>query len=509
MEDSLTLHGEVIVSTFALNDTTNLALSFLQDYYYRIHISYSPLNIGNVLSAQIHDIAVWNSYFIDNTLNSTDTVDLDGVTLGWPVSMPHTFTPLENIIVEVLVSEEGSPAINGYFVFNFDYGTAYLNVIGQRAIMWPFPPTKVFTEAKNWLTDVIQIKTGESRYSLRDTPRLTLSYDYILKDTESYAKARTLASNIANYAIASPQWSIIKYIGEVPLGSLSISCDTSYLELNATGAVIVLYENHSKYEILEIDSFTADIINFKLQTTVDFAKCYILPIRVGYSQNGISITRQPKHEIQASLTLDNITNAFSDGIWPETSSYLGYPVLEETLVVTGGLAERSERQFSNFDSDTYKLDVYSPIEYNNYYSTIKFYGVDEADKYRIKRRVDYLKGKYNLFWLPTFNKDLIATLPVSNGINKLYVEEAGWIRYKENYIRVQGNVTDYFQVIGVETDVLFPGMEILLLSPTPTRDITSINRVEVMHKVRADADRIEFSYDVNVMKVSIPVIEVP
>ena len=506
-ETVLTVHGEINIETFDIADTESIGLSFLQDYYYRIHISYTPMNVGNVVSTQYNYVDVWNSFFTSNLLSDIPPTDLDGVSISSPVLIPHTFTPLQNLTFTITVSDKGSPYIDGFYTFQFASGDAFLYITGQRVIVWGFIPILPFTESKQWVTDIIQLKESEARYQIREYPRMGLSYTCLLNSQEKYSYARTLINNVVNYALGLPQWSVVTEVGALSAGVSTIPCDTTYLELLDTNEVIIIYEDWDKFDVLEVDSFTADTINTKTNIINDYTKCFVAPVRVGYAKDGITLTRQVQHEITANITLSDIVFNYSSPDWQTTDTFLGFPILETTPIVTGNITDTVERPNEFFDSVSYGLDLYSPIEYNRYHSQIRLYAHTKPEQYSLRRKLEYLKGKFSTFWLPTYNRDIVATQPISLGINKLYVNAFGWTKYKEKYVRVQGSSTAYFQVIDVELDPLFPDDEILLLSPTPTENIVNINKVDVMYKVRADADRFEYQYESGVMKVTIPVIE--
>jgi len=483
------------------------AHNYLEDFYYRIHVSYSPLYLGTIISAQFIEVAVWNSYFIDNTLSEIAPTALDGVSISSTEVLPFTFNDLQNLIFSINVADKGSPYIDGYYTFYFATGDSFLYIIGQRAVVWPFIPIFPFTESKQWQTDILQLRSSEAKYQIREFPRMGISYTCLLDSQEKYSYARTLANNIVEYGIGLPQWSAITYVGQLSGGVAAIPCDTTYLELTDTQQIIIVYESLDAYDILEVDYFTADTIYCKTNTSIDFTDCYVAPVRIGYTQEGITISRMEKHGIIANVNLTNIVYSYYSPDWGTVDTYLGLPILETTPIVTGNITDTIQRPKEFFDSVTYGLDSYSPITYNKYQSQIRLYAHTKEEQYLLRRKIDYLKGKFASFWLPTYNRDLVATQPIALGINKLYVKAFGWQKYSEKYIRVQGSTTEYFQVIDVTTEELFPDQEVLLLSPTPTVDITNINKIDVIYKVRADADRFEYQYDSNIMKVTIPVIE--
>ena len=507
MEDSLT-DGARTAITYSIGTTTQIALSFLQDWYYRVHISYSPIQLGNITSTQYRYVDVWNAYFISNNLSAINPIALDGISIASDsVPIAHLYTPLQNITYEITVSDQGAPIIDGYFVFAFASGSAYLYIQGQRVLVWQFPPLLPFTESRNWLTNIIELRNGETKYQIREFPRLGLNYNFRFDNQEQLARARSFAHNVANYVMGLPQWSVVKLAGAISSGISVISVDTTYMELMAQDEIIIIYEDWDHYELLEVTSFTSSSITTSRNTELNYTKAFIAPVRVGYAKSGINITRGEKNELKAAIELTDIVNNYFEADWQDAETFLGLPILSKTPIVTGGLNDNVSRQRSYFDSDSWSLDAQSPVTYNRLQSQIRLAAHTEVDKYNLRRKLDYLKGKFSTFWLPTYNEDLVAQRQITNGVNKLYVKAGNWMKYAEKYIRVIGSSTAYFQVINVTTEIAFPGEEVLLLSPTPLIDITSIHTIDVMYKVRADADRFEYQYEAGAMKATISVIE--
>ena len=507
MEGSFT-DGARTAITYSIGTTTQLALSFRNDWYYRVHISYSPLQLGNITSTQLRYVDVWNAYFITNNLTGINPIALDGVTIASDtVPNVHLYTPLQNITYEITISDQGSPLIDGYFVFAFASGSAYLYIQGQRVLVWQFPPVLPYSESRNWLTNIIELRSSETKYQIREFPRMGISCNYIFDSQEKLARARDFAHNVANYVIGLPQWSTVKLAGAISSGISVISVDTTYMELMTTNEVIIIYQSWDHYELLEVSSFTSSTITTSRNTELSYDKAFIAPIRMGYVKSGFKLSRGEKNELKASVELTEVVNCYSNPDWQDATTYLGLPILSKTPIVTGNLSDTINRQRSYFDSESWGLDSQTPVTYNRIETQIRLAAHTEAEKYNLRRKLEYLKGKFNSFWLPTYNEDLVATRQITNGVNKLYVKAGNWMKYSEKYIRVIGSSTAYFQVINVTTEIAFPGEEVLLLSPTPLIDITSIHTVDVMYKVRADADRFEYQYEAGAMKVTIQVIE--
>ena len=76
-------HGDV-TSTLPISEVAETSQSwrhptFLDDFYYRIHIRPGVIVLGNLLSAQVRTVEVWSGYFDPKLLSSLSIVGTDGI----------------------------------------------------------------------------------------------------------------------------------------------------------------------------------------------------------------------------------------------------------------------------------------------------------------------------------------------------------------------------------------------------------------------------------------------
>jgi hypothetical protein len=199
------------------------------------------------------------------------------------------------------------------------------------------------------------------------------------------------------------------------------------------------------------------------------------------------------HHNTADITF-NIVEATVNPIWPSSETYLGLPVLTSPSIVSGGLSERFSRDVAIADSVTGDFIPFDVEDYNRDKQFIQFKGKSHTDLYNLRRQFDYLQGKFNSFWLPSFNTDLklpTGTTSVTAGASGIVVQYAGWSVYGIQYIRIVGDIVQSFAVITAVDDG--NGTESLTFTPTVTSTINNVRRIEILTKVRLDSDSIEFS----------------
>jgi len=468
----------------------HIAQSYLFDFYYRIHSSLVSIKLGNVLSEQIFTIEIWNSYFVTSTISAINNTLLPDALLNFPPGLPYTFKPLEFVDATLTVEAVGQSVINGFYTLVFGTQTITIYVTGQRVILWPFAP-QTLTGKREWLTDIIPSRHGEQRFTLRETPREILSYNYLFKDTREYSLAKVIGQFNSHLALATPLWTDAVQLTNLVIGQTSVFFTTANLELQVN-SIVVFWSNFDSYELSEVLSVFSDHIVLKQTIKIDRKKCWIIPVFIGYTESGINLNRSENKSLTGAVDF-NITNTYNLPVWPNGITYLGLPVVIDNSIVTGGLSERFSRDTSTFDSETGELVNYNNDDYNRGNQILSLKAKSRVELYSIRRMFDYLQGKFNTFWLPAFNSDLVAVESLALSATSIKVVYGGWAQFGVNYIRILGTTGTilYFQVTS-STDNL-DGSETLALTPSASSAIPIIKRIEILTKMRLDTDSIEFS----------------
>ena len=115
--------------------------SFLDDYYYRIHVTPASFPFGPVLSELVDEFYVWNSFFVQKTCASiVKTFSPAEYTLAG-LADPFTLEPLEYTTYTITVPKEGSAEFEA--TITFDFGAAGSRIVvlsGTRMIVFAFCP---------------------------------------------------------------------------------------------------------------------------------------------------------------------------------------------------------------------------------------------------------------------------------------------------------------------------------------------------------------------------------
>lgn len=506
VQGALTVFGEINIENFAIS-AGRIDLSYLYDFYFRIHIDPAEVDLGIIVSAQTYEVNVWNAWFNDVTLNSTTPIDLPDTNLNFPYAIPYVFKPLENVTVELSIAEFGVPTIDGHFNFNFTspYGTYELAIQGQRAVLWPYPPLVDYTEVRSWLTDVIPSKLSEQRYKVRDFPRLSLNYKYSFRGPQDFVSARTYANKIAQYSLALPYWVEATKVFNLTSGTNVIYIDTTYLELEAD-MLITLYVDYKTTEMKRITTVMADRLILSANLENSYTSCYLLPTYIGWA-NGIDFNEGENYTKTCNISFTSDKAYVDIGYYTPDTLYKSLPILVDPSVSTGGIQNLYSREQEIFDSNVGSFTKVDTEFYNRGKFAVRFSVTNAVDFFLLKRKVDYFQGKYKTFWLPSYHNDMEAVENMTLGDSTLKVVSNTWLAAVPTYVRIHGSSTQEFEIATV-TDNL-DGTTTIAFVETAAAAINNITKIETLTKVRFNSDNMEFSGpDKALRTITIPVIEI-
>lgn len=478
------------------------APNYMDDFYYRVHLGVNQLQLGNVLSEQTYTTSLWNAWPNNYTLNSVTEYSLDGVTLAYPNAVPDVYAPLEQVFFTVSIAPTGTATIDGRLEFTFTSQTATLYLTGQRIILWPFAPQRDFTETKEWLTDVIQTRGKETRSIVRNLPRRVLNYKYIFREQAEFSAAKSIAKAGAHLAMATPLWSDITKLSNIAIGTSVFTFDTTKQEL-AIDKPIVLWVSYDNYEILEILSITSSSITTKLPCLKSYTTCWLMPVYSGYVQ-GVDLDKGV-NKLNGNVSFKIFDNYNSPSWSPEMFKSL--PVFTTGNVVSAGLAEKIVRNVEEFDPNIGGFITFNVENYTRHQMMLAIQVTNHNELHDLRRFLEYLKGKYTAFWLPSNMTDLKTINAIVSGTSAIVVTTDYWGKYGYEAIRVYGSSVENFYVTSVTDNN--DGTCTLAFDTNAATTITGIYRIEALYKVRLNSDSIEIEHSSkNIASVKTQVITV-
>lgn len=399
---------------------------YSDDFYHRIHLTPSQLRLGNLTSRQERTIELWNAFFTPVELEDVQSINADGLTIIPPVGVPYTMGGLEALIYTVLISNDGPPAIAATLRWVVDdqvVGSSDNDapVTGNRVIPIPMTPdwATPMLETLEWKTDVIKTYSGlEQRARIRSKPRRGQTYAYSLKNDQ--------ASNLENLL-----WGWQNRLFAVPLWTES-TLSHSFLSQGQTGipvqtegysytpGALMFITNGISYEMQEIDSVTTGVVNLKKGLDTSWGRPTVLaPVNLGRIAGDLSakMKRETANFMQSTLSFlyEPVQTDPYIPVAVATDTYQSEEILlKEPNWINGSDVEFiSEGRVMDYGLQGFSIAVRSGIpdivqEYEWFLN-----GREQMKWFRefLGRR----EGKFNGFWMPTWNCDFTITDTVSEG----------------------------------------------------------------------------------------------
>lgn len=505
----------VVTSNLPIGEVENRVAAqrrptFLDDFYNRIHIQPSRLELGNLLSTQVRQVEVWSAYLEPQLLNAVTQAGTDGIQLTQPQAAPTYFAALETRVYVLNISTNGSPVIDATYTFDFQGESPTLRITGRRVVVWPFMPQTKHREGLEWKTDIIPSFKNEQRLALRAAPRQTFSFDFQL-DNHQFSRAKAIATQWAHRVYGIPVWSELTRLGALPMGTSELQLDTTQADYRADDLVI-LWESDSKWVAVETTTVTPTSVALKLPLESSFMNAYVAPLRFARTPGGMEFRRSSNDIATAKATFLVTVNKDlgGSGSWP---TYRGKDVMLERPVLVGDLTERLVRSTDEFDNGSGPVVVDIQNDWVTSTKMVTFDTLTRADRWAVRRWIHSRRGRQKAFWLPSWNPDLIMVENQGAQSTALTVRPISYPLYygiKDIMVQLNDGRRFFRRVLNASVDP--QGNEILNLDESfgTAFTIGEVAFICFMSHVRFNADKIDVSHaSAGRATISIPVTETP
>lgn len=484
--------------------------SFSDDWYNRIHIRPSTVDVGNLVSDQFFTVEVWNGYFSSKNLESILQSGTSGIVFVGPVP-PAVWGGLQTRSYDMTVTTDGSPDIDAHFLFNWT-GTvddAELVVTGSRIVSLMYPFEAPATEELEWLTQLIQANDGtEQRIRLRKKPRQTFKVRYPLQYDEM-ARAQNRAYGWLTRRWAVPLWSEAQYIGSVASGATTITVPTNNTDYR-NDSLAFIYESNKKNTTLDVQSVGAGVLNLRRPMPEAYSNAWIMPVRIGRVLGNI---KRQLNGYNGALMVDY---EFSDnidlGLGTTPQQFLGEDIyFDEILVGDELLEDQITARVDTIDYDTGPTQSYSPWQFTHLRRPFRYIIQGLDDIWTFRKWLHRRGGRQRPFWIPTFENDLrlkqtgliTSSITVDSDDYKLFSSDRSHIA-----VKFKDGTWATKTITGI-TD-LGNGLSVLALDvPFAGVDASTVLMICFLGLKRLDADRVELEWNTNrTLVVAVPVMEI-
>ena len=425
------LANQLPISEITTPSAGVIVRQFERDWYHRVHLLPGRMALGNLLSAQIRQVEVWNAHFAPKTLSAIIGQNNGGLTLAAPVNPPTTYGMLESRLHNLSIGLDGPPVIEASFIFQFPGEAPTLSVTGRRVVVFGIAPdwSDGWLERLMWATDVLTARDGtEQRIRLRSQPRRSLEFS-LLAAGDDTALLDVLLSAWQARVYALPVWpDKSRLSSRVNAGSTVIPVATPHLEYAADGLLVIGTDsrNTEAAEILSVASHAVTLKQPLLQTWP--AGAFVVPAQTARLRMKQGVARVTESIARSRLVFDLVESSV---IAPQETgmSFKSAPVW----------LQRPNRRR---DVETEYQRLAEVLDFETGITAVD----DAANRPFIRRSFDYLcrnraeiaafrgwlaarQGRFAAFWQPGWECSLVPTRKLLAGQTAMTVASRGYALY--------------------------------------------------------------------------------
>lgn len=407
--------------------------AFGADWYHRIHILPSTIDLGNLVSPVERVLEVWNARFDAQMLNAIDEPGTDGLLLSGQPAPPLAFGPLQSRLYTLAASTLGAPVIDAAYRFVFSGGlTALLVVTGRRLVVFGMRPdwSQGITERLEWLTEVLEAYDGtEQRVRLRHLPRRSFEYEFLIEGRDAQVLDHLLfAWGARIYCL--PVWTDISILaGEAAIGSTALTVQDVINSDYHAGGLAVLWLSNTRHEAVEILSIAGNTLTLKLPLAKSWpAGTRVFPARFARLDGEVAIAR-PTDTIAVGRCRFSIEDITAPAVADYGPEYQGYRVFDWRPDRSTDIEDMWRRKLSVIDYGTgvraFDDESGAPLIGR----TLTWLLTDRSKVTAFRGWLAARAGRANPCWLPTFESDLEVTRTVAATDAGIIVRNVGYARY--------------------------------------------------------------------------------
>jgi hypothetical protein len=410
-------------------------------YYERIWVVPSILNVTNPEINIPIEFKIWNAYGRTNVLTGISSITSPGLIVN--ITPPDGYLPLFMKTVSLSLTGNAAPYTQETILFYFTYGFGTLNfeaTTSRLISQLPESPIKIGWE---FLTEVSKSNNQtEQRVSRREFPRISYDYQIVLSKTaDMRVLYEKLLSNLKSLQ-SVPLWDDFQQITSDALISTStinfINTDFKVLP-NQT---LFIYNTATRTgEIVIVNivvSGSSITIKNPLQATYPASTTYIYYTATGIPQSSPSLEYYPINASVVSLSgVDQESKDLSNTTAVPT--YDSMPILYMQNVYSGDTSTETFEINQEVIDFNQKQTRYTFWEYPEIQESIEFSSVNSS--YRFWKQFFYtVKGGGKKFLMSTWRYDLelYEIPPLNSGSIKIKQSPrfTNWFNTSPNHVRL-------------------------------------------------------------------------
>jgi hypothetical protein len=504
LPDLAGVHAEGVIVPTPTEFYGVVAMGLGDDFFERLILVPHRIDAGLVLSLKEYDVEIYNSFRDADRTFQTYVNNVDaGILIPDLPTLPTTVYRQTGVQMTVQVTTDGPAAVDGTLDFAFDTRTVYLPLTGQRSVIFPFEPEAPMIERLEFLTDVLKHRDDtEQRVALRHVPRSIFQ----LRVGE-YGRPRqfltALEFSSQGRVFGLPMWHEPAILTQpAAISDYTVQVDSTNYASFEEDALALVFVTPTYYELLQVDSFTADTITFVTPFTKVFGLgTRILPVRQATMNQIIRGEKEPIAHQWADIRFTVLDADEDIADVSAFSSYNGKVLLDEPNMIDGSLRETMERRLTIVDNNVGNFQVTFEADVSRRTHVKQFRSDNRQRLWEVRQLLYALRGRAVSFYLPTFYDEFTVTQPIVSSSTLLTFENYGYTKYVQGrppadvirvlltdgttIVRRVVNVTEIDEdEEQVEVDAAW-GVDALA---------EEVERTDVVEKVRMDDDNVEIRH---------------
>lgn len=474
----------------------------------RIHVLPGELNLGSITQESIRSVVVWNACFDSKTMTGVQGAGLDGIYVSHAQGLTGMFPPMSSRVYDVTVGLDGPADIDSSLVFDFGGVLGSVRMFGKRLILWGFEPNWEDSpvEIYEYLTDTfISYDNTEQRTALRDEPRLSARYQFMVKAKEARS-LRGLQYALQAGKVTLPNWISNTQIAAPLQGNNQIFCDTEALEIES-GESIVILKDSSLYDVKTVSAVNEDHLVLTDPIEVDFGDS---TVRVSKTQSWLMQDRVSVNAYNDDFSTLRPTLSFDISDKQKPLVGISEPVVVQykSLPVFDFAGNRLENFNYDWERKVKYLDNSTGLRQK--FDQSKTPGIDLKMRFDLQPRseINRFKGFMNMvqgtalpFWCETYNQDMILESTTSIGSFNITIQDIGYkgfyfkdLESRDIAITLFDGTKFYREIQSVTAPG--DGTETLTLNEGFPIDLESdqIERISFLKYSRFKSDKFEFKF---------------
>ncbi len=477
-----------------------ISKSFGVFFFDNVFLTPAVIEAGIVAPTDVFEFELWHSFTADKLLTGVNESGANGLVLeGMTSGVLPSFASTE---YQVFLSQSGG----GFIAYEagFDLGSggvfpfklsATMATISADGIDWSTQPEMNI----QYLTEVIESFDGtEQRIALRDQPRVSLTYQYLLDDG-ALTGFDIKYGNIGGQLFI-PMWpQASELTRDVAIGERTINLETNrYIECSNT----LMVTDGVDSEFVSVESFAGGQVVLSNLTKKDFRLgSRVVPVRVGYSSDESSADIKTDSLASHGITFDLDETTFSKPTLIDNfERYQGKHVIPFRADRSTDITVQYQRLREHFDPTIGARSIYerAPGAVRIFSHSFRFFS--ETERQRFEDFAELQNGAQGEFWMQSASIAMEIAEDIYDEAYKLKIKPVGYGRLDKSKsfppaiaIHLYNGTTIKRSLVSAKS--LSGSEEITLDKPLSDIKIEDVESIKPLYLCRFESDDFRYVFD--------------